>query len=143
MKHLILTKHSIFATLLMSAAVTAFAGGGGGHNGSGRNQYPHMNPVSGPQSAAPASVATDAPTTDVAGRTATAQDPLAVGGTTDYGKTRAQVRAELLEAERAGLAPVSKNDYPPSAATIARNRARFQQIEQARRGSDQVTASGQ
>ncbi|MEW6345595.1 MAG: DUF4148 domain-containing protein [Paraburkholderia sp.] len=141
MKHLILIQRSVFATLLLSAAVTAFAGGGGGHSGSGRNQYPHTNPVSGPQSAAPASVATDA--TDVAGRTATAQDPLAVGRTTDYGKTRAQVRAELLEAERAGLAPVSKNDYPPSAATIARNRARFQQIEQARRGSDQVTASGQ
>ncbi|AJZ56055.1 DUF4148 domain-containing protein [Paraburkholderia fungorum] len=122
MKHLILIKHSVFGTLLLSAAVTAFAGGGGGHNGSGRNQYPHMNPVTGPQSAEPASVSADTPNPD--------------------GKTRAQVRAELLQAERAGFAPANKNDYPPSATTIARNQARFQQIEQAWRGSDQMTASG-
>jgi hypothetical protein len=47
------------------------------------------------------------------------------------GKTREQVRAELLQAEEAGLVPVHKNDYPPSAETVARNQVRFQQIEQA------------
>ncbi|WP_175817719.1 DUF4148 domain-containing protein [Burkholderia diffusa] len=123
MKHLILIKHSVFVTLLLSAAVSAFAGGGGGSIGSGRNQYPHMNPVSGPQSTAPASVSADSPNPD--------------------SKTRAQVRVELLNAERAGLVPANRNDYPPSATTIARNQARFQQFEQAWRGSEQTTASGQ
>jgi hypothetical protein len=52
------------------------------------------------------------------------------------------VRAELLQAERSGIT-INKNDDPPSATTIARNRARFQQIEQAWHGSAQVTASGQ
>ncbi|RKF35914.1 hypothetical protein BCY88_08805 [Paraburkholderia fungorum] len=66
-----------------------------------------------------------------------------VTGSAGYGKTRAQVRAELLQAQRAGLAPVHKNDYPPSAETIARNRTRFQQIEQAWHAGDQVTASEQ
>jgi hypothetical protein len=40
-------------------------------------------------------------------------------------KTRAQVRQELIEAERAGLVPSPKNDYPPSQAAIERNKARF------------------
>ncbi|MBF5008659.1 DUF4148 domain-containing protein [Burkholderia pseudomultivorans] len=123
MKHLILIKHSVFATLFLSAAVSAFAGGGGGSIGSGRNQYPHMNPESGSQSTAPTSVSADTPNPD--------------------GMTRAQVRAELLRAERAGFVSPSKNDYPPSATTIARNQARFQQVEQAWRGSEQTTASGQ
>ena len=45
-------------------------------------------------------------------------------------KTPAQVRAELIDAERAGFVPAGKFDYPPSAATIARNRARFSSAEQ-------------
>ncbi|MGH8783009.1 DUF4148 domain-containing protein [Paraburkholderia sp.] len=36
--------------------------------------------------------------------------------------TRAEVRAQLVQAEAQGLLPVRKNDYPPSATTIARNR---------------------
>jgi hypothetical protein len=40
-------------------------------------------------------------------------------------KTRAQVRQELIEAERAGLVPAPKHDYPPSQAAIERNKARF------------------
>ncbi|WP_225031632.1 DUF4148 domain-containing protein [Paraburkholderia sp. XV] len=38
------------------------------------------------------------------------------------GLTRAQVHAQLLDAEADGLLPVPKNDYPPSAQTIARNK---------------------
>lgn len=142
MKHITLIKQSVFATLLLSAAVTAFAGGGG-PNGSWRDRYAHANPVSSSQAAAPASVAANAPNADAAGWITTGQDTSAGGRRTDYGKTREQVRAELLQAEQAGFAPVNKNDYPPSAQTVARNRARFQQIEQAWHGNAQVTASGQ
>lgn len=42
------------------------------------------------------------------------------------GKTRAEVRAELVQAEAQGLLPVSKNDYPPTPQTIARNQAEYQ-----------------
>lgn len=41
------------------------------------------------------------------------------------GKTRAQAMQELIEAQRAGLVPTSRSDYPPSEATIERNRARY------------------
>jgi hypothetical protein len=44
-------------------------------------------------------------------------------------KTREQVRQELIEAERAGLVPAPRGDYPPSRATIARNQARFRMAE--------------
>ncbi|MFW6855157.1 DUF4148 domain-containing protein [Burkholderia gladioli] len=37
------------------------------------------------------------------------------------GKTREQVRQELIQAYHDGLLPASKNDYPPSASTIERN----------------------
>ena len=36
--------------------------------------------------------------------------------------TRADVRADLIRAERDGTVPTSNSDYPPSAQTIARNR---------------------
>ncbi|WP_080353744.1 DUF4148 domain-containing protein [Burkholderia cenocepacia] len=38
------------------------------------------------------------------------------------GKTRAEVYAELIQAKKDGLIPSSKSDYPPSEATIQRNR---------------------
>jgi hypothetical protein len=38
------------------------------------------------------------------------------------GKTRAQVHAELIEAERAGVIPTSDIDYPASEETIRRNK---------------------
>ena len=41
------------------------------------------------------------------------------------GKTRAEVRAELIQAEQQGLVPASDGDYPPSAAEIERNRERY------------------
>lgn len=36
--------------------------------------------------------------------------------------TRADVRQQLIEAEKAGLLPSTNNDYPPGVATIERNR---------------------
>ncbi|WP_407973386.1 DUF4148 domain-containing protein (plasmid) [Burkholderia pyrrocinia] len=142
MEHVTLIKQSLFATVLLSAAVAAFAGGGG-PRGPATSQYGHVNQVPSAQAATPSLIAAATPKADANGWPTTAQDTSAGGPRTDYGKTRDQVRAELLQAERAGLAPVNKNDYPPSATTIARNQARFQQIEQAWHGSAQVTASGQ
>jgi uncharacterized protein DUF4148 len=38
------------------------------------------------------------------------------------GLTRAEVRAQLVQAEADGLVPLHKTDYPPSPTTIARNK---------------------
>ncbi|MGS0894265.1 DUF4148 domain-containing protein [Burkholderia stagnalis] len=38
------------------------------------------------------------------------------------GLTRAEVVADLIQAQRDGLVPTPNNDYPPSADTILRNR---------------------
>jgi hypothetical protein len=38
------------------------------------------------------------------------------------GKTRAEVYAELVQAQKDGILPLNKNDYPPSEQTIQRNR---------------------
>ncbi|CAI8781150.1 MULTISPECIES: DUF4148 domain-containing protein [Burkholderia] len=42
--------------------------------------------------------------------------------TSSSGVTRAEVIADLVQAERDGIVPTSNYDYPPSAATVARNR---------------------
>ncbi len=132
MKVTALLNRSILATLLLSATVTAFAGGGGGSRGPGPNLWSpatsHIKPVV--ADAAPAS----APRADAT--------PIA-GNSHASGKTRAEVRAELLQAEEAGVIPVHKNDYPPSAETIARNRVRFHQVEQAWQAHEPLTASNQ
>ena len=47
------------------------------------------------------------------------------------GKTRAQVRAEVLQAGEEGMLPLRWVDYPPSAATRARNRENYLRLEQA------------
>ncbi|WP_350357558.1 DUF4148 domain-containing protein [Paraburkholderia fungorum] len=39
-------------------------------------------------------------------------------------KAREQVRQELIQAQRDGIIPSGKNAYPPTRATIERNRAR-------------------
>ncbi|HTJ95788.1 MAG TPA: DUF4148 domain-containing protein [Pararobbsia sp.] len=44
----------------------------------------------------------------------------------DVSKTRAQVRAELIAAERAGQIPTADADYPPSADTIHHNQELYQ-----------------
>ncbi len=41
------------------------------------------------------------------------------------GLTRADVIADLVQAQRDGVVPAPKRDYPPSAQTIALNRARY------------------
>ncbi|WP_322055005.1 DUF4148 domain-containing protein [Paraburkholderia bannensis] len=46
------------------------------------------------------------------------------------GKTREQVRTELLEAGEQGMLPLRWVDYPPSSATRARNRENFLRLEQ-------------
>jgi hypothetical protein len=38
------------------------------------------------------------------------------------GLTRAEVRAQLIQAEKEGLLPWSRGDYPPSERTVERNR---------------------
>ncbi|RKU02003.1 hypothetical protein C7H84_17855 [Burkholderia sp. Nafp2/4-1b] len=47
---------------------------------------------------------------------------VAFAQTTDHELTRADVVAQLVQAQRDGTLPTSKWDYPPSAQTIARNR---------------------
>jgi hypothetical protein len=42
---------------------------------------------------------------------------------TSGGLTRAEVRAQLIQAEADGLVSTNTQDYPPSAATIQRNKA--------------------
>jgi hypothetical protein len=37
------------------------------------------------------------------------------------GKTRAEVRAELVQAQREGFVPAPKSDYPPSAEAVRHN----------------------
>lgn len=38
------------------------------------------------------------------------------------GKTRAEVKQELVHAQHTGVIPSSKTQYPPDASTIARNK---------------------
>ncbi|ACD18762.1 DUF4148 domain-containing protein [Paraburkholderia phytofirmans] len=45
------------------------------------------------------------------------------------GKTRAEVRQELLQAYKDGLIPTTEADYPPSKRTIERNKALFAETE--------------
>lgn len=45
------------------------------------------------------------------------------------GKTRAEVRQELLQAYKEGLIPTTEADYPPSRRTIERNKALFAESE--------------
>ncbi|AZQ53208.1 DUF4148 domain-containing protein [Burkholderia cenocepacia] len=47
---------------------------------------------------------------------------VAFAQTADHTVTRAEVRADLIQAERDGTVPTSNWDYPPSTQTIARNR---------------------
>ncbi|WP_168789726.1 DUF4148 domain-containing protein [Paraburkholderia aromaticivorans] len=45
------------------------------------------------------------------------------------GKTRAEVRQELIQAYRDGLIATTEADYPPSRRTIERNKALFAESE--------------
>jgi Domain of unknown function (DUF4148) len=46
--------------------------------------------------------------------------------TAPAGLTRAQVRAELVDAERAGVIPTTDSEYPLNADEIAQNKALYQ-----------------
>jgi len=65
-------------------------------------------------------------TSRVAPPAQTLQKPALYGG-----KTREEVKAELLQAKEAGMVSSGHNDYPPTAATIERNRIAFAQAERA------------
>ena len=56
--------------------------------------------------------------------------------TTSSGLTRAEVHAQLVQAEADGILPNSKLDYPPSPETIARNK----QLYAIRHAHDQANA---
>jgi hypothetical protein len=93
MKLTTLLNRSAIATLLLSASLTAFAGGGGPRGGA----YPYSSGASNVERVS----ANTAPTVAFQ---ADADANAIVGGNTATGKTRAQVRA-VLQAEVAGLVP--------------------------------------
>lgn len=130
MKATTLLNRTVLATVLVAASVSAFAGGGGGGpRGAESRPYGHATVIAAGAEHADA-------TTTVADTTSTGTSDAATKG-----KTREQVRAELLQAEETGFLPIHKNDYPPSAETVARNRARFQQVEQAWQAHGEITAA--
>ena len=141
MKRFTSFKHAVFATLLVSTTLTAFANGGGSAT---PRDYPFQNTysIAGQRTASTASVAAVLPAGG-AGSTATAQETPAVTRSTSAGKSRAQVREELVEAQRMGFVPSGKTDYPPSPQTIARNQARFQQVEPFWRAHGDLSTQGQ
>lgn len=57
--------------------------------------------------------------------------------------TRADVRAELVQAQAEGLVPTPKNDYPPSDATIARNKEIYAVQHQNGSGGAMASATNQ
>lgn len=61
--------------------------------------------------------------------------------TTTHDVTRADVHAQLVEAQADGLLPVPKNDYPPSAETIARNKELYA-IQHHHSASDTASSTG-
>jgi hypothetical protein len=57
------------------------------------------------------------------------------------GKTRAQVQAELLQAEEAGVVPISNHTYPGGEASVIRsNQYRFASAERAWKGHTDADA---
>jgi hypothetical protein len=121
MKAIALLNRTVLATLLVSASLSAFAGGGGPR---GSGPYPYSGTAA--MAAAAATSSTTAATTVSVASTDTLQT---AASNTVSGKTRAQVRAELIEAEREGLIPANNTHYPPDAATVARNKVEFQHAE--------------
>jgi hypothetical protein len=139
MKRITSLKQVVFATLLLSATVTAFAAGGGS-NGLGRNPNLYAPSLTSSTSHSQQTLLANSAGSESVGPTT---GPSTADRIKAYGKTRAQVRTELLEAQRAGTVPVHKNEYPPSVETVARNQVRFQQIEQAWRAGGPVVANNQ
>jgi hypothetical protein len=142
MKRITSLKQVAFATLLLSATVTAFAAGGGS-NGLGRNPNLYAPSLTSSTSHSQQTVLVNSAGSESVVPTTGTNGSSTADRITAYGKTRAQVRAELLEAQRAGTVPVHKNEYPPSVETVARNQVRFQQIEQAWQAGGPVVANNQ
>jgi hypothetical protein len=124
MKALSFLGRTVVATLLVSASVAAFAG------------------VPVPVYAAPQTISATAPspTLQLAAVDRSVVQPSApFAGTADVAdtasgagsqaKTRAQVRAELIQAEKAGLIPAGNVRFPAGPETMARNRFDFQSAQ--------------
>jgi hypothetical protein len=126
-------KQSLFATLLLSAATTAFASAVGGSRFVRHNQYPDTSSISSSQSVTQSTASSATPTTDSKPSPVNAGWSPAANGS--MGATRPQVRAESVQAERSGMIPALNAEYPPSADTIARNRTLFQQAQQTQQAS--------
>ncbi|HEY2020238.1 DUF4148 domain-containing protein [Paraburkholderia sp.] len=62
--------------------------------------------------------------------------------TTSSGLTRAEVLEQLHQAQAEGLVPTRSGDYPPSDATIARNREIYAIQHGTDRAGDMGTAAG-
>ncbi|WP_242665849.1 DUF4148 domain-containing protein [Paraburkholderia ginsengiterrae] len=118
MKAAAISSRSALAVVLTSIPVSAHASGGGIRPQ--EQSTPQFVSVS---SGAPdeSSAQTDAARAD--GRPGTEVSQA-------LGKTRAQVRAELLQAGEEGMLPPRWVDYPRSASTRARNRENFIRVEQ-------------
>lgn len=91
---------AVAIVVVASAATSAFADDGYAYSGAARND-----------DSIPATVAV------AQGPSASRPERVA-----PQGKTREQVRRELIQAYRDGLLPTNNHDYPPSPATIARNK---------------------
>ena len=61
----------------------------------------------------------------------------------DAPKTRAEVRQELIAAQRAGQIPTSDVDYPPSADTVRRNQDLYRMAEQFEQRHPRFASLGQ
>src|SRR5258708_647077 len=138
-----LLNRTVFATLLLSASVSVVAAGGDrGSRALQSGWHPDANTASAP---APLPAGVDATSASAwTPPVAPAQGDVAgVAGTAVHAKTRAQVRAELLQAEEAGSIPAGSAHYPASPELMARNRVQFQQAEKWWRARGQLNASGQ
>lgn len=110
---------SLFAVLLLSASVSVLAG------------TPSLTQASQQQVVAVQSADLQLAAVDRIGTLPTASSDATdtVAAASSQGKTRAQVRAELIQAEQQGLVPAGNTRYPAGPALIARNAYDFQQAK--------------
>ena len=131
MKRTLLLNRSVFAALLLSVSASVFAA-------APKTVQSDSQPVA---AAAPSPAlllaAVDRPSVPTWTGSTNAD-----AATSSQGKTRAQVRAELIQAEEAGLVPAGKTDYPAGLNTIARNRINFQKAKTWWEAHGQQAASG-
>ncbi|HDR9037942.1 TPA: DUF4148 domain-containing protein [Burkholderia contaminans] len=99
----------IVAAIIVAATTATSAFADGGHD------YPNVGTSSGTTSSH--DIALSASTVSQSGSDA------------PNGKTREQVRQELIRAYHDGVLPISKRDYPPSPQAIARNKELHNLVE--------------